>query len=246
MPGGETRAGLERLSSDPEVARIDIDRGGHATDAESLPLIGGDVAHSEGLSGKGVTIAVLDSGIDATHPDLASSLVTEHCVVIPNGCPSGGSEQDGPGSARDDNGHGTNIAGIIAADGKVAPIGVAPDVSVVAVRVLDGSGRFETSAQVVSALNWIALNHPYVRVINMSFVDQPALLWNVRRGNEGHTRFRLGSRDASGARCHRRRALGEQRFRDFDGCPGLRFGRDRCRSGLRQFSRSGPPSQRLH
>jgi len=169
MPGLVTRAGLERLSSDPEVARIDIDRGGHATDAESLPLIGGDVAHSEGLSGKGVTIAVLDSGIDETHPDLASSLVAEHCVVIPNGCPSGASEQDGPGSARDDNGHGTNVAGIIAADGKVAPIGVAPDVSLVAVRVLDGSGRFETSAQVVSALNWIALNHPEVRVINMSF-----------------------------------------------------------------------------
>ena len=71
MPGLVTRAGLERLSSDPEVARIDIDRGGHATDAESLPLIGGDVAHSEGLTGKGVTVAVLDSGIDETHPDLA-------------------------------------------------------------------------------------------------------------------------------------------------------------------------------
>ena len=169
MPGLVTRAGLKRLSSDPEVARIDLDRGGHATDAESLPLIGGDLAHSEGLTGRGVTVAVLDSGVDETHPDLTSSLVAEHCFVIPNGCPSGVSEQDGPGSARDDHGHGTNVAGIIAADGNVAPIGVAPDVSLVAVRVLESSGRFETSTQIVSALNWIALNHPEVRVVNMSF-----------------------------------------------------------------------------
>ena len=78
MPGLVTRAGLERLSSDPGVARIDIDRGGHATDAESLPLIGGDVAHSEGLTGKGVTVAVLDSGIDETHPAF-EFLVAGHC-----------------------------------------------------------------------------------------------------------------------------------------------------------------------
>ena len=116
---------VKRLSSDREVARIDLDRGGHAADAESLPLIGGDVAHSEGLTGKGVTVAALDTGIDETHPDLTSSLVAEHCFVMPNGYPSGASEQDDPGSARDDHGHGTNVAGIIAAVEVSRPSGAA-------------------------------------------------------------------------------------------------------------------------
>jgi subtilisin family serine protease len=168
MPGLVTAPGLRRLSSDPEVSHIDLDTGGRATDNESLPLIGGDIAHSQGLTGKGVTVAVLDSGVDETHPDLASSLVAEHCFVVPNGCPNGSAEQDGPGSARDDNGHGTNVAGIIASDGTISPVGVAPDASLVAVRVLESTGRFQTSSQVISALNWIALNHPEVRVVNMS------------------------------------------------------------------------------
>jgi subtilisin family serine protease len=168
MPGLVTALGLRRLSSDPEVSRIDLDTGGRATDNESLPLIGGDIAHSQGLTGKGVTVAVLDSGVDETHPDLASSLVAEHCFVVPNGCPNGSAEQDCPGSARDDNGHGTNVAGIIASDGTISPVGVVPDASLVAVRVLESTGRFQTSSQVISALNWIALNHPEVRVVNMS------------------------------------------------------------------------------
>jgi subtilisin family serine protease len=168
VPGFVTAEGLRRLARDPEVLRVDLDRGGRASDAESLSLIGGDVAHTNGFTGKGVTVAILDTGIDETHPDLVDSIADEHCFVIPNGCPNGTSEQSGPGSARDEHGHGTNVAGIVTSNGTIAPVGVAPDAKVVVVRVLDKDARFQTLTQILSALNWIALNHPEVRAVNMS------------------------------------------------------------------------------
>jgi subtilisin family serine protease len=168
LAGYVTHDGLDRLARDPDVLRIDLDTGGRTADAESLPLIGGDVAHIQGFTGKGVTVAIVDSGVDRAHPDLANAVVDEHCFVVLSGCPNGESEQSGPGSARDEHGHGTNVAGIIASDGNIAPIGVAPDASLVVVRVLDRLGRFASLSQVISALDWIASNHPEVRLVNMS------------------------------------------------------------------------------
>ena len=112
-----TRSGLAKLNGAAAVMRVDLDLGGRGGDAESLPLVRGDVAHTAGFTGRGVTVAVLDSGIDRTHPDLADALVGEHCVVFPNGCPNGTGEQDGSRSAADDHGHGTNVAGIVVSNG---------------------------------------------------------------------------------------------------------------------------------
>ncbi|HJT18745.1 MAG TPA: S8 family serine peptidase, partial [Thermoanaerobaculia bacterium] len=70
---------LQQLRSDPLVARADPDSGGRGSDLESLPLIGGDKAHELGLTGRGVTVAVLDSGIDESHPDFAGRIVDEQC-----------------------------------------------------------------------------------------------------------------------------------------------------------------------
>ncbi len=153
VSGFATSGGLDRLRRDRDVLRVDLDAGGRGTDAESLPLVRGDAAHAAGLTGRGVTVAVLDSGIDRAHPDLADALVGEHCVVVPNGCPNGANEQDGTGSAADDNGHGTNVAGIVVSNGSVAPIGVAPDAAVVSVKVLDRNNGFQTTSQIVTALN---------------------------------------------------------------------------------------------
>jgi subtilisin family serine protease len=160
--------GLARLAADPEVAAIDLDRGGSGGDAESFALIRASAAHQAGLVGTGVTVALLDTGIDRGHPDLADAISGEHCFVAPSGCPSGGAEQDGPGSAQDDHGHGTNVSGILTANGTTAPIGVAPAARVVAVKVLDANNRFAGSAQVISALDWIAASRPDVRVVNLS------------------------------------------------------------------------------
>ena len=79
-----------------------------------------------GVNGKGVTIAVIDSGIDATHPDLKSAIVDEACFCTgPDGtpcCPDGTSRQFGRGAAVDEIGHGTHMAGIIAGRGRKGPL----------------------------------------------------------------------------------------------------------------------------
>jgi subtilisin family serine protease len=162
---------LAKLESDPNVWRADLDTGGSASDAESTPLIGANTVQAMGYTGKGVTVAILDTGIDTTHPDLAGRIVDQHCFCA-NGstgcCPNGQTEQSGAGSAVDDNGHGTNVCGIVASKGSIAPIGIAPGVSLVVVKVLDKNALFSSTAQILSALEWVFDNHPEVRVINMS------------------------------------------------------------------------------
>ena len=163
---------IERLKGDPLVERVDADVGGSGSDAESLPLIGGDKVHLAGYTGRGVTVAVLDTGIDESHPDFEGRIAGEACFCRnadgTGCCPNGQMTQLGPGAAADDHGHGSNVAGIIGSGGVVAPAGVAPGVSFVVVKVLDSNSRFSSTAQIVSALDWLIDNHPEVRAINMS------------------------------------------------------------------------------
>ena len=170
MAGYVNAAGVRRLAIDPEVRRVDLDVGGGAADLQADPIIHADQARAAGYTGSGVTVAILDSGMQENHPDLADSLVAEQCyVAAPGTCPNGQHSQSGSGAARDDNGHGTNVAGIITGNGTRAPIGVAPAARVVIVRVLAADGSFSSTAQVVSGLQYI-LDHPAlgVKVINMS------------------------------------------------------------------------------
>lgn len=167
VPGVASAAGVGRLAADPAVVRVGVDRGGHGGGAPDLALIHADAAHAQGLTGRGVNVAVLDSGVDETHPDLRSSIVAEHCFGT-TVCRGGVRELAGPGSAADDNGHGTNVAGIVTSDGTVAPIGVAPGAGLVAVKVLDAQNRFASTSDIVSALNWVATARPDVRIVNMS------------------------------------------------------------------------------
>jgi subtilisin family serine protease len=118
-------------------------------------------------TGAGVTVAVLDTGVDLQDAGVAGAVVAEHCFVPPDGCPDGTAEQDGAGSAQDDQGHGTAMADIIAGNGGTGPIGVAPGASIVAVKVADKNGRTSTP-QVVAGLTWLLQHHPEVRVVNVS------------------------------------------------------------------------------
>ena len=94
----------------PGAGSAQVDR---AADSASDALIHADAARAAGITGARVTVAVLDTGVDDHDPDLAGSIVAEHCFVPPDGCPNGQAEQDGPGSAQDDQGHGTAVAGLI-------------------------------------------------------------------------------------------------------------------------------------
>jgi len=162
--GELSQAGLARLSANPDVLRIGLDRKVHGYTAESVPLIRADETRSLGFIGRGVTVAVLDTGIDGRHPDLRDTIVDEQCFCA-SCCPNGTSRQSGAGSANDDNGHGTNVSGIIASAGRVAPVGVAPGAGLVAIRVLGPSGG--STSTIVSALEYV-LERPHIKVVNMS------------------------------------------------------------------------------
>src|SRR5690606_14222817 len=133
----------------PLVERVDLDLGGTGMLTESVPLIGATSWHAVGNTGAGVVIAVLDSGVDTDHPDLAGAIVHQACFLDQDGtinsvgfCPNGSDRQVGPGAAEDDFGHGTHVTGIAASRGNVSGAGVAPGANIEAIKVLDNSNTF--------------------------------------------------------------------------------------------------------
>jgi subtilisin len=92
----------------------------------------------------GVAVAVLDTGVDLTHPDLGA-LAGTNCVGGPNRRTT---------AVSDGHGHGTHVTGTIAGKGG---IGVAPGTTVYAVKVLDDQGRGTTS-QLICGIDWVTAN----------------------------------------------------------------------------------------
>ncbi len=169
---GEVSArGLERLLAHPEVLSVALDEGGSGHLAEARPLIHAPALERYGFSGDGVQIALLDSGVALAHPDLGPAVIAEQCFCndLGNGCcPNGNTTQSGAGSAQDDHGHGSNVAGILTSDGIQAPPGVAPDAELVALKVLDSFNGFCCTSDLIDALDWVLTNRPDVDLVNMS------------------------------------------------------------------------------
>ncbi|WP_176560086.1 S8 family serine peptidase [Brevibacillus dissolubilis] len=123
--------------------------------------IGVETALGQQLTGQGVRIAVLDTGISA-HPDLQIA--------------GGISTVEGITSYQDDNGHGTAVAGVIAAqNNQIGIVGVSSGASLYAVKVLDqrGQGRY---SYVIQGIEWAIQNH--IHLISLSLggsVDRTAL-----------------------------------------------------------------------
>jgi subtilisin family serine protease len=113
-------------------------------------------AWDAGYTGAGVRVAILDSGIDPTHPDLAPNLNT---ALSTSFVPYEPYIDDGDG-------HGTHVAGIVAAaDNAYGSIGVAPNAEIVAVKVLDSEGKGAFSYVIDGMLYANAIG---ADVINMS------------------------------------------------------------------------------
>jgi subtilisin family serine protease len=129
MTGRINSAGLAKLAADADVEAIGPDGVGHGHLAQSVPFINADDVHVLGYTGQGITVAVLDTGIDSDHPDINDNVASGAYHFL-----NGGVTQ-GPG-AEDDHGHGTNVSGIITSKGVVAPVGVAPDADILAIKVL--------------------------------------------------------------------------------------------------------------
>ena len=170
-----TRKVLELLHDDlaahPDVISIAIDGEVYASLGESVPLINADDVHLLGVTGEGIEVAVLDTGIDTNHPDLADDILSENCFLsgyIP--CHNGQPTDSGPGSAEDDNGHGSHVSGIVTSAGVVAPTGVAPDAGIRAYKVLTSNGSGSNS-DIIAALDHIIANYPGTDLVNMSLGD---------------------------------------------------------------------------
>jgi subtilisin family serine protease len=175
----KSAAALAALARHPSVARIDLDVGGTGSLANSVPVTGANARHLLGNTGAGVVVAVLDSGLDTDHANLADDLVAEACFLNTSGdidgvggCPNGSDRQVGGGAAEDDAGHGTHVTGIITSSGAAGGVGVAPDADIVAIKVTEGpsfSGVFYFFSEIVAALDYLIANPGLsVQVINMS------------------------------------------------------------------------------
>ena len=159
-----------RISRDPRVAWVELDRLMHAT-AQSLPTgvdriqadAGSQVAGNGEGAVPGPAVAVIDTGIDLDHPDLNVIASVNYTGGSPfrKKCGTGGD---------DDNGHGTHVAGTVGArDDSNGVVGVAPGAPLVAVKVLNSKGSGYTS-WIAAGIDWVAANAASrgIDVANMS------------------------------------------------------------------------------
>ncbi|WP_286248774.1 S8 family serine peptidase [Streptomyces graminofaciens] len=172
------------------VSRIWLDAKVKVSDDVSVPQIGAPTAWAAGYTGTGVKVAVLDTGVDDTHQDLASRIVEkQNFTTAPD--------------TTDLVGHGTHVASIVAGDGAASGgryTGVAPDASLLVGKVCVDRDCEESA--ILAGMEWAA---PRARVVNMSLsgTDFPGIdpleeavdtlsakygtLFAVAAGNTGRT-----------------------------------------------------------
>lgn len=113
--------------------------------------------------GTGVKVAVIDTGIDKTHPDLVDN-IAGGVNFVKSG--RGARAIVDPNMWNDDHGHGTHVSGTVAAtDNTIGVIGVAPQARLYGVKVLNSAGSGYTS-DIISGIEWSMINN--IQVINMS------------------------------------------------------------------------------
>jgi subtilisin family serine protease len=140
-------AALSALSTNSYVSSIHEDKLSRPTLMESVPLIGAPIAWAKGYSGSGEVVAILDTGVDKTHPFLTGKIVSEACYsstypgYSASVCPGGVTESIATGSGANcgyiECEHGTHVAGIAAgrAYGSITFSGVAKDANIIAIQV---------------------------------------------------------------------------------------------------------------
>ncbi|ETI69547.1 S8 family serine peptidase [Neobacillus vireti] len=159
---GKSQA-IARLAGNKQILNISPVTQYRVQTEGSVKIIGGDAVRSifdqknQRLTGKGVTVGVIDTGVDYTHPDLKKNYAGGHDLVDNDRDPM---ETKVLGQATI---HGTHVAGIIAANGKIK--GVAPEAQIVAYRAL-GPGGGGTTEQVLAAIEQAIKDK--VDIVNLS------------------------------------------------------------------------------
>ncbi len=144
-----------RVAAAGSVERIWLDGLRQLTLEHSVPQIGAPAAHQAGFTGRGVRVAVLDTGVDAAHPDLAGRVAEARNFT----------EEADPG---DIVGHGTHVASIIAGSGAASGgrnRGVAPDATLLDGKVCEEYGCTESA--ILAGMQWAAVDQQ-ADVINLS------------------------------------------------------------------------------
>jgi subtilisin family serine protease len=152
---------LERIQNDPNVDYVEPNQI-FGIEAQKMPTgidrSGADKSSTMAGDGQGnvtnVNVAIIDTGIDLDHPDL--NVIMDKTFV------------PGTTTGDDDNGHGTHVAGIVAAkDNSEGIVGVAPGANLIAIKVLANDGR-GTTIDIIKAINWITANRDLIDIVNMS------------------------------------------------------------------------------
>ena len=137
---------------DTSGGKIWLDGPVHASLDKSVPQIGAPEAWKAGYTGKDTTVAILDTGIDATHPDLADAVAEARDFTA------------SASGTVDKYGHGTHVASIVTGNNS-RYTGVAPDTKLMIGKVLGDNGSGEES-EILAGMEWAATGG--ARVINMS------------------------------------------------------------------------------
>lgn len=195
-------AGARTMATSPRIEQIWLDRVAHVVLDESVPQIGAPQAWDAGLDGAGVTVAVLDTGIDAGHPDVTRVVDSRSFV----------DDSDGT----DGHGHGTHVATTVAGSGAASDgsyTGVAPGADLVIGKVCDDGGNCPSSA-IIAGMEWAALEQdadvvslslgscctdgtdPLSQAVNQLSADTGAL-FVISAGNDGPAPFTVGTPGAA-------------------------------------------------
>ncbi|MFI5756600.1 S8 family serine peptidase [Streptomyces sp. NPDC051569] len=197
-------AGATARTTAPGIAHVWLDGRRKAALDTSVPQIGAPAAWEAGYTGKGVKIAVLDTGVDSSHPDLTGRIVA----------------QKNFSEARDTVdrvGHGTHVASIAAGSGAKSGgryKGVAPGATIISAKVLDDDGWGEDSG-IIAAMQWAADQGAKVANLSLGGPDSPGddpveqavnsisrwtgMLFVVAAGNEGPGKGTIGSPGSAAA-----------------------------------------------
>ncbi|WP_191871739.1 S8 family peptidase [Streptomyces filipinensis] len=144
------------------IAHVWLDGVRRASLDKSVPQIGAPVAWKAGYTGKGVKVAVLDTGVDTSHPDLRNQVTASRNFTA-------------AADAADHFGHGTHVASIVAGTGAGSGgtyKGVAPDAKILNGKVLDDTGSGDDSG-ILAGMEWAAAQGASVVNLSLGGPDSP-------------------------------------------------------------------------
>jgi subtilisin family serine protease len=162
---------LQALLTDGEVIAVVENKRVYPALAQSLPLISADLAHLDGYTGENTSVAVIDTGVDYTHP--AFGACTSPGQPVPSCKVAFAEDVAFDDRSRDDSGHGTHVAAIV--------LGTAPDTKIIALDVFskqwngpDDSEWVTSYSVILKAVDWVLSHHSdfAIAAVNLSLASR--------------------------------------------------------------------------